>query len=84
MANGNSTRWIIGICLTAVLAVSGWAVTATLATRLKAMDSVVIKMDTIDTRGQENRQRIMVLENQFGHISERLNEIKALLKERRK
>jgi hypothetical protein len=80
MANGSSTtRWVIGVCLTAVLAISGWAVTATLAARLKMADKMEEQVAEMQNFGNENRQRIMVLESQFSNINDRLVEIKTLI-----
>ena len=80
MANGNgTTKWIIGVCLSAVLAISGWAVTATLATRLKMSEKVEEQVQEMQNFGNENRQRIMVLESQFSNINDRLVEIKTLI-----
>ncbi len=73
------TKWIIGLCLTATLAIVGWTVTGTLASRLRSFE--VIKETTINIEARQSATdiRVAVLENKYDTIQASLAEIKALL-----
>ena len=80
MANGNgTTKWVIGICASLIIAIAGWATTATLSARVKMMDNMTTSVEKLQTTASENRQKIMVLETQYQNINDRLTEIKVLL-----
>ena len=72
-------KWIVGLCLTATLAIVGWTITFTLAARMKAFDEVKIDVTEIEARQDALSIRTAVLENKYDTIQAALAEIKALL-----
>jgi hypothetical protein len=79
MANGSTTKWIIGLCLATSVAIVGWTVTGTLAVRMKSFDEVKTEVVTVRSNVSANNIRISVLENKYDTINDSLAEIKALI-----
>ena len=71
--------WIIGLCVTATLAIVGWTMTASLASRMRSFERM--KETTIGIQAQQSATevRVAVLENKYDTIQAALAEIKALL-----
>jgi Tfp pilus assembly protein PilO len=74
-----NTKWIIAICLTAVLSIVGWTLTGTLANRMKVLEEMRTESAQIKANVSANNIRISVLENKYDLIAQSLTEIKALL-----
>jgi hypothetical protein len=90
MDKHGTVKWIIALCVTAVIAVSGWTLTGTLAarsrsdiavetTREKAYEDVRRDVTSVSANVSANNIRISVLENKYDTIDAALSEIKALL-----
>jgi len=71
--------WIIGICVTATLAIVGWTMNGSLASRMRTLERV--KETAINLQAQQSATeiRIAVLENKYDTIQAALAEIKVLL-----
>jgi hypothetical protein len=74
-----TVKWIVGLCVAVVVAVSGWTMTASLSSRMKAMDDIKDTTMSIQSNVAANNIRISVLENKYDSICTQLAEIKALL-----
>ena len=74
MENGNkgTVKWIIGLCIATTVAVVGWTITGTLATRMSSFTQIASNVSA-------NNIRLSVLENKYDTISTQLSEIKVLL-----
>jgi Tfp pilus assembly protein PilO len=79
MENKSMTKWIVALCLTAVLAVIGWTVTVTLAQRMKIWEEEKQTQTEIKASVIANTIRLSVLENKYDMIATQLAEIKALI-----
>jgi len=75
----NSIRWIILLCITAVIAVVGWTTTANLAARMRTLDEIKQTSAQVVATQQANNVRISVLENKYDTIQATLVEIKVLI-----
>jgi len=75
-------KWIIALCLTATLAIIGWTITGTLATRLKILENIQVSYSVLNANLMANNIRISVLENKYDTIQAALAEIKAILTKR--
>lgn len=71
-----SVKWIIILCLTAVLAIVGWTTTANLSSRMGIMEDIKAQCTA-------NNVRIAVLENRYDTIQATLVEIKMILQKLR-
>jgi hypothetical protein len=71
--------WIVGLCVTSSLAIVGWTVTATLASRIKRMNDLHQTIDHVKVSVQAADVRISVLENKYDTIHAALTEIKIML-----
>jgi hypothetical protein len=78
MANG-TTRFIIGIAASVVLAVAGWGTTAVLATKMGVLNNAVDDVKFLQTYAVSNDKRITTLEAQYGYIIKGIDEVKGLL-----
>jgi hypothetical protein len=78
-SNKGTIKWIIGLCIAVVLAVSGWTMTASLAARMNTLDEMKDTTSALQVNVSANNIRISVLENKYDVISGQLAEIKALL-----
>lgn len=77
MANGNcTTRWIVGIALSAALAVGGWGTTAVLATRNSMLQEVRDEARKTRELADSTDRRVYTLEEQYRSIISSLTEIK--------
>ena len=75
--NKNGTvKWIIVLCLTAVLAIIGWTTTANLSSRMGIMEDIKAQCTA-------NNVRIAVRENRYDMIQATLVEIKIILQKLR-
>ena len=79
MANGLSIQWIIGICLTATLAVVGWTVTIAQALRMKTFEKIEREHILTQANVAANNIRISVLESKFDTINTSLIKIEHML-----
>lgn len=71
--------WIIGLCVTATLAIVGWTTTSTLTSRMRAFERVKETTTGIQAQQSATEIRVAVLENKYDTIQAALSEIKALL-----
>lgn len=82
MATGNgSTKWVVGIAVSVVMAIAGWGVTAVLADRVRSLSRVEIDVDGLKNYAVSNDKRITKLEAQYDAIMSGITEIKTTLKE---
>jgi hypothetical protein len=72
-------KWIVALCLTAVLAIVGWTVTGSLTIKLRTIDDLRNQQLSTQSNVSANNVRISVLENKYDTIQASLAEIKALL-----
>lgn len=72
-------EWIITLCLTAVVAVIGWTVTATLSMRMKAFERIEKDLLRMEGHSQATMTRVSVLENKYDVVAAALARIEALL-----
>lgn len=72
-------KWIIGLCISVVMAVSGWTMTASLASRMKMLEEMKDTEASLQVNVSANNIRLSVLENKYDTIATQLAEIKALL-----
>jgi hypothetical protein len=72
-------KWIVALCLTAVLAIVGWTVTGSLTIKLRTIDDLRNQQLSTQSNVSANNVRISVLENKYDTIQAALAEIKALL-----
>lgn len=79
MANGLSIQWIIGICLTATLAIIGWTVTIAQALRMKTFEKIEREHILTQANVAANNIRISVLESKFDTINTSLVKIEHML-----
>lgn len=79
MGNGLTTGWIIGLCLSVVMAVIGWTVTISQALRMRLFQKIEKDLISTTANVQANNIRISVLENKYDSIQTMLHEIKALI-----
>lgn len=77
--NKGTVKWIIGLCVTAVLAVSGWTMAASLTSRMKMLEEMKATESNLQVNVSANNIRLSVLENKYDMICTQLAEIKALL-----
>lgn len=80
MANG-TTKWIIGITASIVVAVTGWGVSAVLATKNVQAEKICSDVESLKTYAVSNDKRITRLETQYDNIMSGIAEIKTRLKE---
>ena len=71
-----SVKWIVVLCVTAVLAIVGWTTTVTLAARMRAMELLNANVLSLNIRTS-------VLENKYDTIQIDLVEIKMILQKLR-
>lgn len=76
-----AVKWIIALCLTAVIAVVGWTVTATMATRMQTNQDMQEKITTVQTGINNNNIRVSVLENKYDNIMDTLEDIKEMIRD---
>lgn len=82
MPNGNgTTKWLIGLGITAALALGGWTFGATQAARARLLEETQKTTAKTADIAIANERRISVLESEFRGIRESLKEIKEILKE---
>jgi hypothetical protein len=72
-------EWIIALCVTAVVAVIGWTVTATLSMRMKAFETIKEDLIRMEANGQATATRVSVLENKYDTVLAAILRIEALL-----
>jgi Tfp pilus assembly protein PilO len=77
--NKGTVKWIVGLCVAVVVAVSGWTMTASLASRMEVMEEIKNNEAGLQANVSANNIRISVLENKYDSIATQLAEIKALL-----
>jgi len=75
----NTSRWIIALCITVVIAVIGWTTTVNLSMRVRALERISEELSSLQHVVAVNSGRISVLESEYNMIQTRLTEIKALL-----
>lgn len=71
--------WIIGLCVTAALAIIGWTTTANLAARMRTFEQIRIEAVDVKANIMANNVRVSVLETKYDTIQAALVEIKTLL-----
>jgi hypothetical protein len=82
MATGNgTTKWVIGVAASAVLAVAGWGVTAVLASRVSMLMDMDSDVRGLQTYAVSNDKRITRLETQYETIVSGIADLKLLLRE---
>ena len=81
--NKKNMRWIVALCLTATLAIVGWSVTGTLATRMKTFEAIQNDYASLHAVVTANNVRLSVLENKYDNIQVSLTEIKLILQKLR-
>jgi len=74
-----SVEWIIALCVTAVVAVIGWTVTATLSMRMRVFDGIQKDLIRMEAQIQSVCTRTSVLENKYDTVLATLQEIKGML-----
>jgi hypothetical protein len=79
MESGLTTGWIIGLCLSVIMAVIGWTVSISQALRMRVFQKVEKDLIATTANVAANNIRISVLENKYDIIQSMLHEIKALL-----
>ncbi len=80
MAEGNhTTRWIIALCITAVLAIAGWTVTFTQSLKARTYEAVVQEAVTLKGIVTAHTTQIAVLDTKYATFQESLNRIEELL-----
>ena len=84
MQGGLTTGWIIGLCLTAVLAVIGWTVSISQALRMKVISKLENDQCAVAASVAALNIRTSVLENKYDTIQATLTEIKVMLSHMRK
>ena len=87
MADSNNKKngtfkWIIALCLTATLAIIGWTITGTLATRMRILGDIQASYSVLNANLMANNIRISVLENKYETIYLALTEIKSMVGKR--
>jgi hypothetical protein len=82
MATSNgTTKWVIGVAASAVLAVAGWGVTAVLAARVNMLLQMNDEVKGLQSYAVSNDKRITRLETQYETIVAGIGDVKQLLKE---
>jgi hypothetical protein len=84
MQSGLTTGWIIGICLTSVMAVIGWTVTISQALRMRVLVKLENNQCAVAAGVAALNIRTSVLENKYDTIQSALADIKALITHMRK
>jgi len=79
MQSGLTTGWIIGLCLTAVLAVIGWTVSISQALRMRVIAKLEKDQAMCMTNIASLNIRTSVLENRFDTLMAAILRIEALL-----
>ena len=76
--NGN-VKWIVALCLTAVLAVIGWTTTANLAARMTMLEEIKTQQSLLNTAVTKCDVRISVLETRWVAIQSDLTDIRLIV-----
>lgn len=76
-----ASKWIISLCLTAVVAVVGWTITGTQAAKIRTAEQMQTDIRIVESSQQTQEIRLSVLENEYDNIMKTLDEIKDLLKD---
>ena len=79
MGNGLTLGWVVGICLTAVLAVIGWTVSISQALRMRVFQKIEKDQTTLAAAVSANCLRIGVLEAKYDAINQSLTDIKIMI-----
>jgi len=77
VTNGSGTaKWVVGIALSAALAVGGWGTTAVLATRNAMLSEMRDEVRKTRELADSTDRRVYTLEEQYRSIIASLTEIK--------
>ena len=79
MNSGLTPAWIIGLCVTAALAVIGWTVSVTQALRMRVFQTMERDQAALVASVSAALARIGVLETKYDSITAALLEIKIML-----
>ncbi len=71
-----TVKWIIGLCVVAVVAIVGWTTTANLAIRMRSYEEIKKDAAEIKANIMANNVRVSVLETKYDTIQVTLTEIK--------
>jgi hypothetical protein len=74
-----TTRWIVGLVISLVLSIGGWAFGAVELTRASRIEEVRSSAEDAYTQSVTNNAAIQVLQSQYGNIDKRLSDIYDLL-----
>jgi hypothetical protein len=72
-------EWIIALCVTAVVAVIGWTVTATLSQRMKVFETIQRDLIRMEAQTQAVCTRTSVLETKYDTVMAALARIEVML-----
>ena len=74
-------EWVLGFAGTAILAVIGWTLTASLASRMRQFAKIEKDMIRLEALMNADSTRISVLESQHNTVMASLSRIEGLLSE---
>lgn len=81
MASGNgTTKWVVGLALTVILAVVGWALTGVFAAKAGAQAKIDRDVQYLKDYAVSNDKRITRLETQYESIQSGIDELKSMLR----
>lgn len=77
--NRGTVKWIVGLCVAAVLAIAGWTVTFTQVAKARAYETIITDAVNLKNMVTQDTIRIAVLESKYDSIETTLERIEGLL-----
>ena len=81
MPNGNSTsKWIIALSITIILAVSGWAIAGVNVSRANNIEKNTVKIEINTTEISVLKTQSEIIITKLGYIEQAIDDLKELVK----
>ena len=77
--NKGSVKWIVGLCVAVLVAITGWTVSVMQASKARAYETVISDALALTERVTVHDVEIAVLKTQYSSIERSLEDIIALL-----